>query len=196
MSEDTDATFGPEAVEVTRYRFGVSHAATLIAAVLLLIAASSALYALQQVTGEPGVGNAGERAVAFVAEHPDNRISAAELFQQPADPAPLAWERAKDLRDTLLDEVKRSLNDARRIQNEKVVNQAFAELDQSDPRQARAFLATYKGNAYAEEVGYLAAVERAITEHRLYRPGDVVRCGKCWCYREKPASVHDAAATQ
>lgn len=66
------------------------------------------------------------------------------------------------------------------------IDRAFAELSPSDPAQARRFLNVFGENKYAQEQGYIGAVERALQERKLYRTGSVVPCGQDWCWRNAP----------
>ena len=74
----------------------------------------------------------------------------------------------------------------RAIEHE-AVDRAFAQLDQNDSRRVRTFLTAYGANAYARQQGYVEAVRRGVREAGLYASGEIVSCGKCWCWQSKPA---------
>lgn len=86
--------------------------------------------------------------------------------------------------------------EARRLHQESMLTKAFADLNQSSPRELRRFLAAYGDNRYAQELGYVAAAERAAAEGRLDLSQEIVDCGTCWCWREKPVPADFAPPTQ
>jgi hypothetical protein len=185
-----------ETVEVRRYRFGFRHALTLSAGVMLVLLAASAAILLKQRTDTEAYLHDTTRAVTAMNEHTVGPTLPEEFFKPPADASSSAWTRTKDSASTLVSAIKAAIREAPRIQNERMMTEAFAALNQSDPRQVRAFLATYGDNPYAEELGYIAAIRRAVAERRLYRSGEIHACGKCWCWRERPVPANDTTPTQ
>lgn len=85
--------------------------------------------------------------------------------------------------------------ETRRSQAEGALTAIFAAVDRSDTRKMRKFLAAYKNDPVAQELGYIDAVQRAVAERRLFRSDEIVACDQCWCWREGPASINEGQAT-
>jgi len=184
---------GGEPVEIRRYRLGFPHALALAACVIGFLVAASATATLVDIGVRAVSNDAAEPPIAFERELPSPRAPA-EPVAAPAPPDP--WAQARAGSGEVLSELKRALENAGRAQAEQMLTKAFSTLDQSDVNQLREFLTIHKDNPYAEELGYLPAVRRAVAERRLYRSENIVACGECWCWRERPVPVNDATVTQ
>jgi len=195
MSDETRTTVDLDELDagaVRRHRFGASHAmafASAVALVLVIVGAIVSPLSLITLWNDAPLP-----ATAFV-DWPRDPALPDRDFGREAEDAPDPWARARAIRDTLGSALKNAVAETQRVHNESLVTKAFSEVDQDDPRQLRDFLAAYKNNPYAEELGFIGAAERAAEEQRLFRH-DVVKCGDCWCFGERPATAYDKEPTQ
>lgn len=197
MSNDTSNTprsgdlFSGGAAHVRAYRFEFRHALVLPAALILFIAVAGALLSLARFSVEI-FGLDAARAIAVMDQPQVYRPMPERVSQRAPDRAPDSWARFERERRAAQD----SYRETQRTQAESAMTEVFAAVDRSDPRQMRKFLAAYGNDPVAQELGYIDAVQRAVSERRLFRSDEIVACDQCWCLREGPASINEGQATQ
>lgn len=203
MSNDTSNTpksgelFGGDAAGMRAYRFEFRHALVFPAVLLLFIALAGAVLSLARFSVEIFGHDAALDSIAFVDERQAYRPVPERVFERDSDRAPDLWERARRDERKRLATARDLLRETQRTtQAERALTEVFAAVDRSDPRQMRKFLAAYKNDPVAQELGYIDAVQRAVSERRLFRSDEIVACDQCWCLREGPASVNEGQTTQ
>ena len=99
-----------------------------------------------------------------------------------ADPAALA-ALVREVLDSNVARVRGALADALRVPGALVVDRAFANLNRTSLKQIDAFLSAFRDNPYAQEQGYIDALERAAAEKADFASTKrIVPCGVCWCF--------------
>jgi len=185
---------GGDRIEVRRIRLDFRHAVALLCVLALLLLGASGLTVVRLET-DAALLDEEIRAVAFVPP-PDERPTAELIAELQGEPAPSLFDRASRLSNGLRDTVRHGMSEFVRRHNEDIVTKAFFKADMAAPGQARAFLAAHKNNPYARALGYLGAARTAISEGGYYRADNIVQCGECWCWRERPVPKDDPTPTQ
>ena len=198
MSNDTSNTprsgdlFSGGAAHVRAYRFEFRHALVLPAALILFIAVAGAMLSFARFSVEI-FGPDAARSIAVMDQPHVYRPMPERGFQRAADRAPDSWTRFERERQATEEDAYREM---RRSKAESTLTEIFAAVDRSDTRKMRKFLAAYKNDPVAQELGYIDALQRAVSERRLFRSDEIVSCDQCWCLREAPVSVNEDKATQ
>jgi hypothetical protein len=195
MSNDTSNTpksgelFGGDAAGIRAYRFEFRHALVLPAVVILFVAVASGMLSFARFSVEI-FGPI--RWIDRVRGSAAGTAPAGARFQRGPDRSSDSWARY----ERKLRRRRTRTGDAASPSRERALTEVFAAVDRSDPRQMRKFLAAYKNDPVAQELGYIDAVQRAVSERRLFRSDEIVACDQCWCLREGPASVNEGQTTQ
>lgn len=185
--------FDRDGVEIHVHRFGAMHGLVLSALLIAMVVFAGTFGSLLWFGSEVVWEEAAPRSIAFVDEHPAYRPMPGHVSQDARHRTQSeAWEESRDREH----EREPSAEAAQRTLAENEITQVFAALDQRNARQVRKFLAAYKDDPVATELGYVDAARRAIEERQLFRSDEIVACDQCWCLREAPASQNRDAKTQ
>lgn len=199
MSKDTnsapDERLNDDAVAIRAFRFEFRHALAFAAVPTLFLLAAGAVLSLARFGGE--LFGHSHTAVASSIPSTVERSAYRSMPEQSRNEEPDAAPNASPSdEDELLPAEQDPARQEQISQAERELTQVFASVDRSDPQKMRKFLEAYRDDPLAQELGYIDAVQRAVSERRLLGPTAVVACDDCWCLREAPASVRANTVTQ
>lgn len=193
MSKDGNSDsseFGDGLTDVRIYRFGFRHALVVPALFAIFIALASVPFNVER-SGD----HAPLEPLAAVNKPHAYRPMPDQVSRTRAQASELSAHVRRYERQ-LFANLPDQNRESQRAESVRAITEIFAAVDRSNGRQMRKFLAAYKGDPVAKELGYLDAVARGLSERRLFRSDEIVACDQCWCWREAPPSVNVARATQ
>lgn len=200
MSKDTINIQTPgerptnDPVTIRAFRFDFWHALAFAAIPMLFVLGAGAVLSFSRFSGELFGYDAVLSSMPATVERSAYRLTPEQSSDEQFDAA--SNSSPYNNSDQALPTERDPDRERRIAQAESELTQVFASINRGDPRQMRNFLTAYGDDPLAQELGYIDAVKRSVSERQLLVPDAVVTCGDCWCLREAPASVKASTVTQ
>ena len=199
MSKDTNNAQTPDerpgdgAAEIRAFRFEFRHALAFSVISIVFTLGAGAVLSLGRFGAELFAQDAALNALPSTFERSAYRPLTEQRSNEKADAAANSSPRTKTDEE---ERREKQRAEAERELTKGELTKVFAAVDRSDPSKMRKFLKAYRDDPLAQELGYIDAVKRSVSERRLFGPDAIVACDDCWCLREVPASVKASTVTQ
>lgn len=202
MSKDTNKATGDrpsdDAVAIRAFRFEFRHALAFSAVSMLFVLGAGAVLSLARFGGELSghSHNAVLSAIPSAVERSAYRPIPEQRPDEETDTASNSSPPTKGGEEERLVAEQDLSREKQRAHAERELTQVFASVDRSNVEKMHKFLEAYRDDPLAQELGYIDAVQRSVSDRRRLGPHAVAACDDCWCLREAPASVKANTVTQ